>query len=87
MNPELLKILTLIAQGATTALLPGAAPFVNGILSGVNGLQGWLAQEARNRGVPPEQLALVLQADLEQSLKQTQGNIEERMRKIEESEG
>lgn len=85
MNPDILKIISLVASGATTAFLPGAAPFVNAALAGISGIQSLIANEARNRGVPPEQLAQTLIAELETSLKQTEANIADRRRRIEES--
>jgi len=87
MNPKILEILKLVASGATTAFLPGAAPFVSGAIAAINGVQGLIEQEARLRGISPDELAQTLIGELEVSLKQTERNIAERKRRIEASEG
>lgn len=85
MNPNFLKIITLIAQGASSVLLPGAAPFINAIATGANQLNDLIAAEARFRGVSPDALAATLIAELETSLPETARRIEERRKRIEES--
>jgi len=87
MNPKILEILKLVASGATTMFLPGAAPIVNAAIAGINGVQSLVEQEAKFRGVTPDQLAETLIGELEVSLKQTEQNIAERKRRIEASEG
>jgi len=84
-----LNTLTLIVKGAAAVggsfLPPPVATAINTALGAINSVESALADEARLRGIPPEDLRQQLIAELDQAFPQVKNNIADRIARIEGS--
>lgn len=81
-----LRLILQIGGGAASTLLPGPVGVAIGLATkALDGVESAIAQEAKNRGIPPAELRSALIAELDKSIPQTGQNIKDRIERIKNS--